>query len=223
MVGPLMEGFMRMANAREGDVPPLVKAAVVSFGFVFIHPFMDGNGRVSRLLAHHSLNFHESLPTVGGNPAILPLSVAMKRHENDYLSTLEVFSRPARQLWDVTYIADNEFVFDFRSSPMVYAHWHADAAAAFVTTCAEMALEQSLIDETFFLRAYDRAYARIDQEFDLPNRTINLLIQWIHQNNDRMPERRRNAPELILLAPEQVERIEAIVAASFQRDTTDRD
>ncbi len=213
---------MRMANAREGDVPPLVKAAVVSFGFAFMHPFMDGNGRLSRLLAHHSLNFHEALPTVGGNPAILPLSVAMKRHENDYLSALEAFSRPARQLWDVTTVADNEFTFDFRSSPMVYAQWHADAAAAFITTCAEMALEQSLIDETFYLQAYDQAYARIDQAFDLPNRTINLLIQWIHQHIDRMPERRRNAPELIPLKPEQVERIEAIVAASFQRKTPDR-
>lgn len=214
----LMDGFMRMANAREGDVPPLVKAAVVSFGFVFLHPFMDGNGRVSRLLAHHSLNFGGAVPTVGGNPALLPLSVGMKRRENDYLLALEAFSRPVRQLWDVTYIADNEFVFEFRSSPQVYAHWHADLAAAFVTTCAEMALEQSLIDETFFLQAHDRACARIDREFDLPNRTINLLIQWIHQNDDRMPERRRNAPELILLKPGQIGRIEGIVAESFRRN-----
>lgn len=33
-----------------------------------------------------------------------------------------------------------------------------------------------------------------------------------------MPERRRNAAELILLKPEQVERIESIVAACFRRE-----
>jgi hypothetical protein len=214
----LMDGLMRMANAREGDVPPLVKAALVSFGFVFLHPFMDGNGRVSRLLAHHSLNFNEALPDVGGSPAILPLSVAMKRHEKDYLLALEGFSKPARQLWDVTYVADNDFVFEFKSSTMVYAHWPADAAAAFVTACAELALEQSIFDETWFIQAYDSAYERIDGEFDLPNRTINLLIQWIRQNNGRMPERRKNAAELILLKPEQLARIEAIVAECFRRD-----
>ncbi|MCU0923359.1 MAG: Fic family protein, partial [Burkholderiaceae bacterium] len=192
-VDVLMSGLMKMANAREGDVPPLVKAALVSFGFVFIHPFMDGNGRLSRLLAHQSLNYGGALPTIGDNPAILPLSVAMKRTEKDYLAALEAFSKPARQLWDVTYIADNEFVFEFRSSPMVYAHWDGDAAAAFVTACAEGALEQSLIEETLFIQAYDNAYEQIDKEFDLPNRTINLLIQWIRQNNGRMPERRRNA------------------------------
>lgn len=218
VLGSLMDGLMRMANAREGDVPPLVKAALVSFGFVFLHPFMDGNGRLSRLLAHHSLNFNEVLPTIGGNPAILPLSVAMKRQEKDYLAALEAFSRPARQLWDVTYIADNEFVFDFKSSPLVYAHWHADAVTAFVTGCAERALEQSLFDETTFIQAYDQAYEQIDKEFDLPNRTINLLIQWIRQNNGRMPERRRNAAELILLKSEEIERIEAIVAECFRRD-----
>ncbi|GMU45060.1 MAG: hypothetical protein AMXMBFR25_30460 [Lysobacterales bacterium] len=217
-VNELMDGLMRMANAREGNVPPLVRAALVSFGFVFVHPFMDGNGRLSRLLAHHSLSFQGALPTVNGNPAILPLSVAMKRNEADYLAALESFSRPARRLWDVTYIADNEFIFDFRSSPGVYAHWNGEAAADFVTRCAEQALEQSLVDETAFLQAYDRAYEQIDREFDLPNRTVNLLIQWIRQNNGRMPERRRNATELLLLKPQQIERVEAIVADCFSRD-----
>ncbi len=221
-VTALMDGLMRMANTREGTVPPLVKAALVSFGFVFVHPFMDGNGRLSRLLAHHSLSYHGALPTVNGNPAILPLSVAMKRHEADYLAALESFSRPARQLWDVTWIADNEFLFDFRSSPLVYAHWSGEAAAEFVTRCAEQALEQSLIDETAFLQDYDRAYEQIDREFDLPNRTINLLIHWIRQNNGRMPERRRNATELLLLKPPQIERIEAIVAGCFSRDENAR-
>ncbi|MFT3817670.1 MAG: Fic family protein [Rubrivivax sp.] len=214
-VPSLMDGLMRMANTPGGDVPPLVKAALVSFGFVFVHPFMDGNGRLSRLLAHHSLAFQGALPLVSGNPAILPLSVAMKRHEGDYLATLESFSKPARQLWDVTYIADNDFALDFRSSPLIYAHWDGQAAAEFVTRSAEQALQQSLMDETAFVQAYDRAYERIDRDFDLPNRTINLLIQWIRHNGGRLPQRRRGAVELLLLKPEQLQRIEAIVAESF--------
>lgn len=91
-------------------------------------------------------------------------------------------------------------------------------ALQLATHCAELAPQQSLIDETFFLQAYDQAFERIDKEFDLPNRTINLLIQWIRQNQGRMPERRRNAAELVLLKPERVERIESIVAACFRRE-----
>lgn len=211
----LMDGWRRMANSTEGDVPPLIRAALVSFGFVFLHPFMDGNGRLSRLLAHHSLNLQEALPLVDGQATLLPLSVAMKRHEADYLAALEAFSRPARQLWDVIYLAENEFLFDFKSTPLVYAHWNGDAAAQFVTTCAEQALAQSLLEETRFIQAYDQAFERIDRAFNLPNRTVNLLIQWVRQNGGQMPLRRRNAPELAGLQPAQMDHIAAIVAECF--------
>ncbi|MFM1978903.1 MAG: hypothetical protein RLZ68_168 [Pseudomonadota bacterium] len=210
----LMDGFMRMANAQD-DVPPLIKAALVSFGFVFIHPFIDGNGRISRLLAHHALNLKGVLPDVHGSSAILPLSVAMKKNEKEYLSTLESFSLSARKLWDVTYISDSDFVFEFKSSPLIYAHWSGQKAAEFVTTCASEALAQTLIDEATYLQSYDHAFTLIDKTYDLPNKTINLLIQWIHQNNGRMPERRRSAQELILLKPTQINDIETIVANAF--------
>jgi hypothetical protein len=214
-LGELMGGLMRMANAREGTAPPLVQAALLSFGFVFLHPFMDGNGRLSRLLVHHSLALQGVLPQVNGSPAILPLSVAMKRDEAGYLAALESFSRPARELWDVTWIGDHAFDFRFQSSLRAYAHWDGEAAVAFVTQCAEQALEQSLVEETAFLHAYDRAYQAIDRDFDLPDRTINLLILWIRQNNGRLSERRKGAEELRSLALPQIARIEAIVEDCF--------
>lgn len=218
---PLIDGLMRMANA-EDDVPPLIKAALVSFGFVFIHPFMDGNGRLSRLLAHHCLHMKGALPDVKGGPAILPLSVAMKQEERQYLAALESFSKPARALWDVQFIGDGDFAFDFRSTPMVYAHWSGAQAAAFVSRCARVALQQSLVDEAQYLQAYDQAYERIDRQFDLPNRTINLLIQWIHRNNNKMPERRKTAKEVAyILSAEELGRIEGIVAEAFASDDGD--
>jgi len=66
-----------------------------------------------------------------------------------------------------------------------------------------------------YLQGYDQAFTKIDSTYDLPNKTVNLLIQWIHQNGGRMPERRKSAPELMLLKPGQLEEIEAIVAGAF--------
>ncbi len=65
------------------------------------------------------------------------------------------------------------------------------------------------------MQHYDQAFAQIDKSCDLPNKTINLLIQWIHQNKGCMPERHKNAPELMFLKPGQLQQIEVIVALAF--------
>jgi len=45
----LMNGWMRMMeNLRHAKVDPVCAAAAASFGFMFIHPFEDGNGRIHR-------------------------------------------------------------------------------------------------------------------------------------------------------------------------------
>ncbi|WP_228676914.1 hypothetical protein [Delftia sp. Cs1-4] len=83
-------------------------------------------------------------------------------------------------------------------------------------------MQQSLVDEAQYLQAYDQAYERIDRQFDLPNRTINLLIQWIHRNNNKMPERRKTAKEVAyILSAEELGRIEGIVAEAFASDDGD--
>jgi Fic family protein len=47
-------GWENYANTR-GDFPPLVRAALIHYQFEAIHPFLDGNGRVGRLLIIMSL------------------------------------------------------------------------------------------------------------------------------------------------------------------------
>jgi Fic family protein len=44
MVGELMNELVSFANTAPREVDPIVAASVASFGFVFIHPFLDGNG-----------------------------------------------------------------------------------------------------------------------------------------------------------------------------------
>lgn len=49
LVPPLLDDFERYLHARDG-LDPLVRAFVAHYQFEAIHPFMDGNGRVGRLL-----------------------------------------------------------------------------------------------------------------------------------------------------------------------------
>jgi hypothetical protein len=100
LVPQLMDELMAFANTAPRHVDPVVAAAVASFGFVFIHPFMDGNGRLSRFV------FHQALCRSGrlDKGLLLPVSVAMKRNEEEYLAVLQRYSRLARERWSVKWI-----------------------------------------------------------------------------------------------------------------------
>lgn len=52
----LMRGLLE-ANERMRDdgIDPVAHAAATAFGFVYVHPFQDGNGRMHRCLIHHVL------------------------------------------------------------------------------------------------------------------------------------------------------------------------
>ena len=65
------------------DVPPLIKAALVHVQFESIHPFLDGNGRLGRLL----ITF--LLCTAGAvREPLLYLSLHLKQHRRHYYDLL---------------------------------------------------------------------------------------------------------------------------------------
>ncbi len=57
-VHPLLVEFFRWYARSRGKVHPVELAALVHLRLVTIHPFTDGNGRVSRLMMNHVLNRH---------------------------------------------------------------------------------------------------------------------------------------------------------------------
>jgi len=54
----LMGGLLESARQMEStSFNPVLTAALIAFGFVFIHPFVDGNGRLHRYLIHHLISY----------------------------------------------------------------------------------------------------------------------------------------------------------------------
>lgn len=171
-VPSLMSDLLAFANDAPRQMDPLICAAVVSFAFVFVHPFMDGNGRLSRFLFHHALcrSGH------WGHGMLLPVSVAMKRNEAQYLTALQSYSKPARQRWDVTWLGDDAFDFKFKADESIYRYWDATACVAFGLEMAQQALHKDLKDETEFLAQFDTLYRAIDERFDVRGSDLTSLI-----------------------------------------------
>src|SRR5262249_54249468 len=52
----LVSGLVAYSNrSKISKIDPVTTAAALAFGFVYIHPFQDGNGRIHRWLFHHVL------------------------------------------------------------------------------------------------------------------------------------------------------------------------
>jgi Fic family protein len=86
------EGFMHEDSSR---LPPLIKAGLLHVQFESIHPFLDGNGRIGRLLVTLYLCVHGVL-----RRPLLYLSFYLKSHRADYYRLLqEVRERGAWEAW----------------------------------------------------------------------------------------------------------------------------
>ena len=171
-VPELMRALMDFANTQARQLDPLVAAACLSFAFVFVHPFMDGNGRLSRFLFHYALAQSGRLP----DGMILPVSIAMARHERQYLAALQSFSRPARERWDVRMLEVDRFDFRFTGRPTLYRYWDATDCVAFGLNMAEAALAEDLHRQVDFTRRYDAVVRAVNARFDIRNSILNILV-----------------------------------------------
>ena len=184
----LMQHLMALANQGPSHTDALAHAAAVSFAFVFIHPFMDGNGRLSRFLIQHCLGQSGQLPA----GFLLPLSVAMKKHEDQYLQALTAFSKPARALCEVTWAGDDNYSYTWKpDADLWFRYMDLTEAVVFTLDMAKSALDMHLRQELAFLTLFDEASQYINARHDLRGSDLATLIVTAFQNEGKLSNNRR--------------------------------
>lgn len=201
--------FERLSSQKGYD--PVLAATSLAFGFVYVHPFEDGNGRLHRYLIHHVLARRGFLP----DGTVVPVSVAILEDLVGYRATLEAVSRPMLTVidWRATPKGNIEVVGDVRD---FYTTFDATPHAEFLYDKLERAVDVMLPDELRFLSSRDAFHRDIATIVDMPERLVDLLYHMLRQNGGRMSHRMRTK-EFQALTEEEATAVEA----AFETATTD--
>lgn len=205
----LMDGLIAFARGPTEHLPPMVAAAALAFGFVYIHPFYDGNGRLHRYLIHHVLSRHGIHPP----GLIFPISSAILERIDEYRRVLESHSSPVLELIDWRATADGN-VEVLNDTADYYRFFDATPHAEFLYACMRQTIEEDLPRETEFLRRYDEFRHRLELVVDMPDSTQDLLFRFLDQHEGHLSKRARTR-EFAALTDDEVTRVEEIYGELF--------
>jgi hypothetical protein len=202
-VGELLRGMQRAVAERLAGpiIPPAVFAAVVSFGFEFIHPLMDGNGRIQRFLIQAALAERGVLEP----GTVIPVSAAMLGHLGDYDQALRAYTAPVRAtagaLAGVPYIVEPAQPFSFPRYERVAALYRYPVLTdqvAYLERALKQAIDAGLIEETHVVEHLAEVRAQLAARLALPAKRLDLLIRLIRQDGGTLSraQRRAHFPDL---------------------------
>ncbi len=129
----------------ETPLPPLVRMALIHYQFETIHPFLDGNGRIGRLLITLLLCSDRLLPQ-----PLLYLSAFFERHRNEYYARLRGVSHRGEWIAWIEFflqgVAEQSKDAVLRSNRLLKL-WHSYRQK--MQSARSSALQLTLIDELF--------------------------------------------------------------------------
>jgi Fic family protein len=208
----LMAGLLAAAQQMvDNKFHPVLTAVKIAFGFVFIHPFEDGNGRLHRYLIHHLLSSMKFTP----KGIIFPVSAAILERIDDYRKVLESYSHPLLDLiqWEKT--SDNN-VEVLNETIDYYRYFDATALSEFLFECVDYTINKIIPDEVAYLQNYDAMKSWLDDRFQMPDKTVALLIRFLEQNNGTISKRARDK-EFAQLTEDEAKEIEENYKVFFEK------
>ena len=202
-IAPLIRGLLAYNERCERqNLDAVIAAAAIAFGFVFIHPFEDGNGRIHRWLVHHVLARR------GFNPpgVAFPVSAVFLEHIQRYREILEHYSLPRLALteWETIPSLNVNVLNQTRD---VFRFFDATSQAEFLAESVVETIRHALPREIDYLRRYDQARRQIESFVEMPDSTFDLMMGFLRQNQGHFSQRAR-AGEFSQLTDDEAASIE---------------
>ncbi|WP_295537788.1 Fic family protein [uncultured Pseudacidovorax sp.] len=197
-VGAMLEG-LRTFIARTAGQSPVLRSAVVAFGFVYIHPLADGNGRVHRFLVNDVLRRDGVVP----DPIILPISAVITHDAGErrqYDRVLDHISGPLmRAVRETVAFTPQRTTYPdgvtsnlaFGGSAMARPLWRypdLGTHTVYLASVIRRTLTEQMREESRFLRAHGRARAALKEVVEMPDPQADRILRAIEQNQGTLSQ-----------------------------------
>jgi len=188
-VPDMMKGLLDMHKSLllDNTLPPMMHAAIISFGFVYIHPFSDGNGRIHRYLIHDVLKSRINTE----QDFIIPVSATILQREKEYDQVLETISKSVMALIDYEIDEKDHSITINNDINYLYRYPDLTPHVVFLYKMMEASISEDLIQEVVYIVKYDAVKKAIEERYDIPNKELNLFIQLALQNKGKIGRRKR--------------------------------
>jgi len=197
-VDAMLEG-LRVFLERTRGQSSTMRSAVAAFGFLYIHPLADGNGRVHRFLINDVLRRDGVIPT----PVILPVSAAITADAGErrgYDRVLDRVSRPLMQAVrdrvefepvQTTYPDGVVSNLAFRGAEQARPLWRYPDLGPHVVFLANIiarTLTEQMREESRYLRSHARARAALKEVVEMPDQQADRVLRSLEQNRGELSQ-----------------------------------
>ncbi|VVM64250.1 hypothetical protein PS645_01431 [Pseudomonas fluorescens] len=202
----LLAGLNEFEVATRG-AESLARAAVLAFGFVYIHPMRDGNGRIHRFLINDTLIRDKAVP----DGVILPVSATITSSIDfraGYDRTLEVFSRPFMRRYATAYRfgelvtyedgTPSNFLFDdYEDARFAWRYPDLTEHVLYTAKVVKHTIRTEMADEARVLVIFQRAQEQLKEVLEMPDQDANRIIRSIKENGWKVSGKLKNGyPQL---------------------------
>ena len=202
-VAPPADELSRMLNGlivfwqRTVGQPAVMRSAVLAFGFVYIHPLADGNGRLHRFLINDVLR----RDGVVEDPMIVPVSALITRdaaEQRAYTRLLDTVSRPLMAALaghygftelQTTYPDGIHSNFQFSGEPIARPLWRYLDLTQHVVWLADAlkrTIHEHMRHEAHYLQQHTQARAAIKEIIEMPNLQIDRIIRSVEATKGKL-------------------------------------
>jgi hypothetical protein len=209
-VKSLMNGIVNL-NKKNFSTKTIIRAAMVSFAFVYVHPFEDGNGRIHRFLIHDILVRDGAIP----RSTVLPVSAQILANIEEYEKTLELLSKTIERKvrYDLNHSGELK-VHNPLEIEVLYRYPDLTSQTVFLARVIQTTIIKDIPEELLFLQCYDELKSDIQSIVDMPDNKIDRMIIFLHQNKGKLASRKRKFfPEL---SETEIRKMEESYASVFE-------